>query len=119
MAEITIPFSWDMARAAIEGYKVCTSRSDQKGEIGDTFCIIHPDTKKTCDFRIIDIKELPLSHITGALYRQEGCETSDSFIELWKDLHQGHYAQYSEYFVHWFARIEHVPRGNEDDSTFE
>ena len=108
MADITIPFSWNMARAAIEGYKVCTSRSDQKGEIGDTFFIVHPDAKKTCDFRIIDIKELPLSYITGALYRQEGCKTSREFIDLWKSLHRGHYRPDKEYFVHWFARIEYT-----------
>ena len=80
MSLVEIKFAEDMALAAMEGRKICTSRHDQKGEIGDTFFVVHPETKNIGAFRIMDVDFLELREIGNKLYRKEGC--SSRFVIL-------------------------------------
>ncbi len=105
MSLVEIKFSADMALAAMEGRKICTSRHDQKGEIGDTFFVVHPETRNIGAFRIVDVDFLELREIGNKLYRKEGCSSREEFISLWKRLHRGHYSPDNKYFVHWFSRV--------------
>ncbi len=102
---ITIPFSEEMIIAAIYGDKLCTSRREKKGEIGDVFCLVSPRDKTKHLFKIVDIQNHSLAYISDRLYRLEGVETPFEFIELWKSLHRGHYNAGKIMYVHFFKGV--------------
>ena len=112
MTLIQIPFSREMAIAAIEGKKIATTRGSPKGKIGDTFEVWHPDVPKsescryfaTPLFRIIDIIEEDLIVVRNEYYRIEGFTTPEEFEHTWRQLHRGHFTTSKPYFVHFFAR---------------
>ena len=113
MTQIDLPFSKEMAIAAIQGRKVATTRSEPKGDNGDTFEIWHPDVPKsesckyfaTPKFRILDILPRPLDDVKLMYFRLEGFATPNDFETTWKKLHRGHYSGDKEYYVHFFARV--------------
>lgn len=97
---INIPFSYEMYGAISQGKKVCTTRSEKKGEIGDLFVIAGKA------YRIVDVRPMPLWEVGDTLYRQEGCSSPAAYRDLWRRLHQGRFSAEQTYYVHWFARIE-------------
>jgi len=99
---VEIPFSKVMVKAVLEGRKVCTSRGEVKGDLGDTFMI------GDMEFRIVDIQRHRLISVTSILFRQEGTNSPEEFEELWKSLHRGHYDGKKAVFVHYFARVSGV-----------
>jgi hypothetical protein len=101
---LDIPFSKEMVRAVFCGCKVCTSRREQKGGIGDVFYITSDDQTR-CKFRIVDVQQHTLGFITEKLYLQEGTASPQEFESLWRRLHRGHYDPNKIMYVHWFARI--------------
>jgi len=100
MAWIEIPFSAKMRAAIADGRKCCTSRSVQKGEVGDLFVV----AGRT--YRIVDISPARLTYVRDQFFRQEGCESPEAFDTLWRSLHRGHFSADGTYYVHWFARVE-------------
>jgi hypothetical protein len=98
MSLVEIPFSKEMATAALEGRKICTTRREKKGEIGDEFLI------DGVRFRIVDLYSAYLETVATAFFRLEGCESPDAFRALWHRLHRGHYTLEAVYWVHFFAR---------------
>jgi hypothetical protein len=113
MTQIELPFSREMAIAAIEGKKVATTRSEPKGDYGDTFEVGHPDVPKsesckyfaTPKFRILDILPRPLDDVKSMYFRLEGFDSPVAFEKTWRSLHRGHYVGDKEYYVHFFARV--------------
>ena len=113
MKKVEIPFSREMAIAAIESRKIATTRSDPKGDIGDEFEILHPDIPKneackyfaTPRFRIIEVYNEDLQCIRNKFFRLEGFESPQSFEKTWRSLHRGHFATNKDYFIHFFARL--------------
>ena len=108
---ISLPFSHEMYHAIQQGQKVCTTRSEKKGEIGDLFVV------SGRAYRIVDIQEQTLNDVARLLYRQEGFKDSGDFIRFWKLLHPGKpYLPGRTQYVHWFARIEdpiiEIPEAN-------
>jgi hypothetical protein len=111
MAQIEIPFSREMAIAIFEGRKIATTRSEKKGEIGDTFDVIV--SHKTHGFfidagkcRLIDIwPNTWLTTVRDDLYRLEGFDSPEAFERGWRALHRGHFTTNKDYFVHFFARV--------------
>ncbi len=99
MTLITIPFSPEMTRAILDGYKCCTTRSKRYGNPGDRFQL------EGQTYRILDIKKHTLIHISSQLYRLEGFVSEDEFIAFWKHLHRGNYNPWIQYNVHFFARV--------------
>ena len=81
MAQIEIPFSREMAIAAIESRKITTTRSERKGEPGDTFEIEDPRGRMMgfTTFRLIDIWETTLESVRDFYYRLEGCSSPEEF----------------------------------------
>jgi len=112
MAQIEIPFSREMAIAAIDGRKIATTRSEKKGEIGDTFWFEDPRRegeewmmKYGGQFRLIDIRKVDLDFAKHHCYLLEGVETPAEFEEVWRSLHRGHFTIGKTYFIHFFARV--------------
>ena len=109
MTEIDIPFSREMAIAAIEGRKIATTRSEKKGEIGDTFKIYHPDWKHLrcvapATFCLIDILPEELPYVKEVYYRLEGFDSPEDFEKTWRALHRGHFTTGKPYYIHFFGR---------------
>lgn len=78
---IDIPFQPEWYNKMLSGKKTCTSRTKKYGNVGDTFNIFG------ATFKIVDILYLPLNFISHSLYKEEGCDSPDKFIEIWVKLH--------------------------------
>lgn len=100
MPSITLQFAPEMRQAIREGRKVCTTRSKILGEVGDLFVVAGRA------YRIVDISPYRLADVRDQLFLQEGCESADEFVVLWRHLHQGDFSADKTYFVHWFARVD-------------
>lgn len=96
---ISIPFSPEMASAAVDGIKCCTSRSKPYGQAGDIFQV------NGAQFRLLDVQIHSLNYIRNRLYRVEGFCSPEAFEHTWRQLHRGNYIPEKTYFVHYFARI--------------
>ena len=105
MSQIELPFSREMAIAAIGGYKVATTRSEKKGEIGDKFHIEDPRDGSPELFRIIEIMVVDLETVKNLYYRLEGFESPEAFEKTWRALHRGHFTTRKLYFIHIFGRM--------------
>ena len=110
MTEINIPFSREMAIAAIEGRKIATTRSEPKGKVGDTFKIYHPEwvhlrCVAPATFCLIDIWVTGLEAVRGKYYRLEGFNSPEDFEKTWRTLHRGHFTTNKPYYIHFFGRV--------------
>jgi hypothetical protein len=109
MSTIEIPFSRDMAIAAIDGWKVATTRGEAKGKIGDEFTVNHPDNTKNfsifAHFRLIEIMAVDLETVKNLYFRLEGFDSPEAFEKVWRVLHRGHFTTGKLYHIHFFGRI--------------
>ena len=113
MAQIEIPFSREMAIAAIDGKKIATTRSDRKGVVGGTFFIEDPrrigeggpTIKYGGHFRIIAIMDVDLKTVKKLYFRLEGFDSPEAFEKTWRALHRGHFMTGKPYYIHFFARV--------------
>lgn len=105
MAEIEIPFREDMALAVTSGRKVCTTRSDRYGDVGDTFKV----RWEAIETRLVltHVERKTLSYVATFLHDPEGFETAREFIGIWNEIHprKGFDPQALKW-VHWFERVE-------------
>ncbi|TSA54938.1 MAG: hypothetical protein D4R45_03245 [Planctomycetaceae bacterium] len=95
---VHFPFSPAMRDAVLNGKKLCTTRYEKKGEIGDYFPV------DDVLFQIVDIWHAPLYVVHQLLYRLEGTDSPEAFEKLWRGLHRGHFSTGKEYWIHFFAR---------------
>ena len=108
MSQIEIPFSREMAIAAIDGCKVATTRSEQKGEVADRFKIPDPrinGPQAVPVFRLIEILAVDLETVRDLYFRLEGFDSSESFEKTWRALHRGHFTTGKLYYMHIFGRL--------------
>lgn len=81
MVLIAIPFHEDMAQAALEGRKCCTSRNQKYGKPGDVFLI------RGKEFVLNEIYEEKLLIVSEVLYEMEGFLSPQGFIDKWVSIH--------------------------------
>jgi len=97
---IDIPFSPEMAQAALEGRKCCTSRNKVYGKPGDRFPI------EGVLFMIGDVSPNLLEDVAYQLYREEGFDEPRGFIDIWGRLHpQKGYRPEQTVYTHWFQKV--------------
>lgn len=84
----------------LSGVKVCTSRREQCGDVGDTFVVFG------VTFEITDVVPETLLVVSRDLYIAEGCESPEEFVEVWAQLHpyKGFVPKQTVY-VHWFRKV--------------
>jgi hypothetical protein len=107
MTQIDLPFSREMAIAAIDGHKIATTRSEQKGHRGDVFVIPGVDLGE-CEaytFRLIEIIGIDLDSVKNIYFRLEGFDSPEEFEKTWRALHRGHFTTGKMYYIHFFARV--------------
>ena len=113
MATIEIPFSREMAIAAIDGRKVATTRGERKGEVGDEFTIEDPRLKEegievyfpNRKYRIIDIIPVQLHVVKNMYFLLEGVGSPSAFEQTWRELHRGEFDETAVKYMHIFGRI--------------
>ena len=111
MSDIDIPFSREMAIAAIDGYKVATTRSEPKGKIGDIFQIdetrphVLAQQRHAPTFRLIEIMAVDLITVRDLYFRLEGFDSPEAFEKTWRALHRGHFTTGKLYYIHFFGRV--------------
>jgi hypothetical protein len=108
MATIEIPFSREMAIAAIDGLKVATTRSEQKGAIADRFKVPDPRISRPQAvpiFRLIVVMAVNLETVKNLYFRLEGFDSPEAFEKTWRALHRGHFTTGKLYYMHVFGRV--------------
>jgi hypothetical protein len=101
MLEIDVSFLPEFGPPMLAGKKTCTSRNSKLGERGDIF----PAFGAT--FEIIAVKRLGLFYVSHHLYRYEGFNTPEEFIDCWNRIHpRAQFDPLRQVYTHFFKRID-------------
>lgn len=99
MTIINLKFSPEMEELVLQGKKCCTTRDEQKGEVGDLFRV------KDRMYRIIQVDESDLLY-SSAMANAEGFKSDieylDCMSEIYPDLDPD-LVECSPVFIHYFA----------------
>ncbi len=91
-----MPFRARFAEAIRDGRKTATTRTQRYGWPGDRletpFGVI----------RLRDVYEQTLGWVANHLWREEGVESPEAFIAVWRSLHRGSWDQRRVVWVHRF-----------------
>ena len=103
MTRIKIPFNkWSLERL-LDERKTATSRNKCYGERNDVFII------RNKIFRITNIRQLKLITIATYCFKDEGCETPEEFINVWKSIHPRlGWTPDKRVWIHYFTYVEDV-----------
>jgi len=97
--------NWSKAKIA-EGKKRATSRKEKKLRTSEQFSIVSGESGDASRFQVIDVIQLPLKVVANEFYQIEGAESTEDFIERWKDIYGGEFNPGERVFLHIFRRIE-------------
>lgn len=81
----------------MQGKKICTTRDEQKGEIGDTFIV------RDRLYRIVGIEYDELEYLE-AWHLLEGFETPEQFIDTLMEYYPTLVSD-DPLYLHWFAYV--------------
>ncbi len=96
---IQIPFNTIMKKAILENRKICTSRNKKYGVVGDYFLL--GDNM----YFLTAVTKCTLEEVATDFYKDEGFESKEEFIALWKKLHPlVGYVPKKKVFTHWFRK---------------
>jgi len=79
--KVKIPFKERFREPMLNGQKTMTSRTKRYGQLGDTF-----DAFGTT-FTIQGVFPTTLGNVAINLFKQEGCRSTEDFVEVWKKIH--------------------------------
>jgi hypothetical protein len=101
----TIPFTDEMADAIRAGRKTATTRTKKYGEPGDVL------TTPAGPIVLETVGKVPMSE-AAAMFREEGFESREAFIGIWKRLHpRVGYVPTQRVYVHRFHRLADEGKG--------
>lgn len=80
---VRIPFFDRFRQSMLASVKTMTSRNKKYGSPGDIFKIFR------ATFQITKIEHLELGIIAKHYYKEEGVDSPEEFINIWKRLHPG------------------------------
>lgn len=99
-----IPFQRRFETPLLEGRKTCTSRPRRMGDEGDIFKAYGQT------FEITFVEHIRLGLVAEQLYEQEGCDSPEDFIEVWRSIHPRRgYVLGDPVWVHHFKKLEVQP----------
>ena len=78
---MNLPFSPEFEQAMLDGTKQCTTRTLLYGRPGSIFTAFG---KK---FIIVEVRRLKLQQVAVDLFREEGFDSPQGFIDKWTQLH--------------------------------
>jgi len=97
---INLKFSPEMEEAVIIGKKCCTTRREQKGDVGDLFIV------RDRMYRIVGIEDDDLDYI-ATWHQLEGFETPEGFIDTLLEFYPT-IVTGDMLYVHWFAYVTDI-----------
>jgi len=97
MAQINLKFSPEMESLVMQGRKICTTRDEPKGQIGDTFIV------ENRLYRIVCIDETDFDCVLP-WYELEGFESEDAFVDKLEEYYPG-IESGDVLYLHWFAFV--------------
>jgi hypothetical protein len=96
---IKVSFQPEMKEAILSGNKSMTSRTFEMG-VGDVFKL---GGQK---FKITKVDQHRLRDVANKYYKQEGVDSPEEFVELWKKIHKGKYNPKQVVYTHTFKPVE-------------
>src|SRR5579863_9105301 len=81
MSETSIAFRSEFRDRILSGRKTATSRVRAYGEAGDTFRVFD------ATFELTRVYWELLEVVRDTLYREEGFERPEEFVEIWREIH--------------------------------
>lgn len=98
---VEIPFQDSMKKAVWAGKKTCTSRNKRYGNVGDRFRL------GLQEYALTGIMKRSLDYVCTKLYKEEGFESEQAFIDLWNVLHPSKlYDPNQLVYVHFFEAVK-------------
>ena len=97
MAAVKLAFHPNLLPLIRDGKKICTTRRNQHGNVGDVFVI------EGVEFRIRAIHQSYLGTVRDNLYLLEGFPSPNAFQETWEYLYDGSFEDSMIVFSHWFT----------------
>ena len=97
--KVKMPFKKRFKEPMLNGTKTFTSRTKRMGKIGDTFEAFG---------RTFIIKDIWVATLRGvsAFWEEEGCESKEDFMEIWKQIHpRKGWQPEQEVYVHIFKSV--------------
>lgn len=95
MTIINLKFSPEMEELVLQGKKCCTTRDEQKGEVGDAFVVGNRV------YRILQIDECDLES-ASVMFHSEGFESDIAYTNTIIDIYPDLCPDYTVY-IHFFA----------------
>lgn len=98
--KVFIPFRPDMTKAVLEERKCCTSRTKRYAEPGDWFDLGRHR------FKITAVERIELDTVAHILFKEEGVESPQEFIDLWEEIHPGRgFDPLQKVWTHFFEEV--------------
>jgi uncharacterized protein YqfB (UPF0267 family) len=99
--KVVISFLERFRESMLNSIKTLTSRTKRMGKEGDTFEAFG------ATFQLTDVRRITLFYVANHAYRQEGMQSKEEFIEVWKQIHpRKGYDPNQLVWVHQFKKIE-------------
>ncbi len=96
---IKIPFHDSMKLSILNNQKTCTSRNKKYGIVGDYFIL--GDNM----YFLTAVTRVTLEEVATNFYKDEGFNSKEEFIALWKKLHPlVGYVPTKKVYTHWFKK---------------
>lgn len=112
MPQVTIPFQEHFQEAMLDGRKQCTARTKPAGTAGDTFEAFG------ATFEIRAVVRHALHDVRSFLWRMEGVESPEAFVEVWEGLHRrAGFRPEQQVYVHFFTMTV-APSGPDARSVY-
>ena len=99
MSSEILRFAPEMERMILDGWKSCTTRHRQHGDVGDKFTI------SGFPYRITEIYETDLSDVSELFYQAEGFNEPQEFSQYWSRVYKTPYCPNETVFVHFFQAV--------------
>jgi hypothetical protein len=84
MSIVSIPFLSEFKPKILSGQKTMTCRTNKKGNPGDAFMAFGKSYTLSHVFRA------SMMYVVTDAYEQEGCDSPQELIEIWKRIHPVH-----------------------------
>lgn len=108
VASANIPFRSAFEAAIREGRKTATTRTARYGSPGDTLT-----TPFGFDIFLTRVHEQTLRWVAEHLWHEEGLDSPDAFVAVWRSLHRGSWDDHRTVWVHEFEVAAPVRSGTE------
>lgn len=96
-----IPFRPEFREAILSGMKTMTTRNNSYGRTGDRLT-----TPFGVDIQLLEVRRVTLGDVADHYYRQEGCDSPQDFIRIWREIHPSGFYPNKWVWLHIFRVVK-------------